>query len=392
MDSPVAGLAPGPQATVMPASPIVAAVPTPASLTEMTVEQAFPGLSFRRMVALTYPDDGTHRLFLVLQPGVIMVFPNDQDVTSATTFLDISARVSDRGEEEGLLGLAFDPDYRSNGYLYVYYSAAEPRRSVVSRFSVSADDPDAADLESQRIFLEVLQPFSNHNGGQLVFGPDGYLYVGLGDGGSAGDPSENGQNRSTLLASILRIDVSTIDSEGAYAIPRDNPFVGEEGALREEIWAYGLRNPWRFAFDRLTGDLWTADVGQDRYEEVDIIHPGLNYGWNRMEGSHCFPRPDRPCDQTGLELPVAEYGHDEGCSVTGGYVYRGDRMPSLYGAYVYGDYCSGKIWALRYDGSQVSEHMEIVDSRLRIPSFGEDQSGELYILSFNGEIYRLAER
>ena len=357
----------------------------------MDVERAFPALSFSRMTSLTYADDGSDRLFVTLQPGRIMVFPNDQGVKEAAVFLDIRARVSDRGNEEGLLGLAFDPDYATNGYFYVYYSAAGPRRSVLSRFSASADDPMAADSDSERIVLEVPQPFSNHNGGQIVFGPDGYLYIGLGDGGRADDPFGNGQNRSTLLGTILRIDVSGIDADGTYAIPTDNPFVGEGGGAREEIWAYGLRNPWRFSIDPETGDLWAADVGQDRYEEIDIIRPGLNYGWNVMEGAHCF-QPSRSCDRDGLEMPVVEYGHDSGCSVTGGYVYRGSRLPSLDGAYVYGDFCSGRIWALRHDGVSMTEHLELVDSRLRISSFGVDQSAELYILAFDEKIYRLVPR
>ena len=369
----------------LPATPFAPIEPTtPAPLTELAVEPAFPALSLSRMVGMTYPPDGSDRLYVVLQPGRIVFFPNDREVDSAELFLDIRDRVNDRGEEEGLLGLAFDPQYADNGHLYVYYSASSPRRSVVSRFSASADGQ--ADPGSERVLLEVAQPFSNHNGGQFAFGPDGYLYIALGDGGSRGDPQGNGQDLGTLLGSILRIDVSTVDSTGAYAVPADNPFVGHSGA-RPEIWAYGLRNPWRFSFDRATGDLWTADVGQNRFEEVDIIRPGLNYGWNIMEGEECFARSD--CDRTGLEIPVAEYGREDGCSVTGGYVYRGSSLPSLYGAYVYGDYCSGRIWALRHDGDEVTEHMQIVDSGLRIPSFAEDAAGELYVLSFDGTIYRL---
>ena len=343
------------------------------------------------MVALAYPDDGTDRLFLVLQSGRIMVFRDDQTVSSADTFLDIRQRVNDRGNEEGLLGLAFDPQYARDGYFYVYYSASSPRRSVISRFSVSPTDPDLADPASERIILEVPEPYTNHNAGQIVFGPDGYLYIGLGDGGSRNDPHGNGQDRSTLLGSILRIDVSALDDTGAYAVPAGNPFVGAGDEAREEIWAYGLRNPWRFTFDRLTGDLWAGDVGQNRYEEIDIIKPGVNYGWNVTEGDECF-RPLEGCDRTGLEPPIAVYGRNGGCSVTGGYVYRGARLPSLYGAYVYGDFCSGKIWALRYDGGTVTEHMELVDSDLSISSFGEDRDGGLYILSFDEKIYRFASR
>ena len=371
--------------TLLPPS----APPAPFPLEEMDVERVFSSLSFARMTYLTHAGDGSGRLFLVLQPGRIMVFPNDPGAAGAATFLDIRDRVSDRGNEEGLLGLAFDPGHSENGYLYVYYSAAEPRRSVISRFSVAADG-DAADPASERVLLEILQPFSNHNGGQIAFGPDGYLYVGVGDGGKAGDPFDSGQDRSTLLGSILRIDVASVGEDGSYGIPQDNPFAADLEGARPEIWAYGLRNPWRFSFDPETGELWAADVGQNRYEEIDLILPGRNYGWNVMEGSSCFS-PPRGCNAEGLEPPIAEYGRGDGCSVTGGYVYRGSRLPSLYGAYVYGDFCSGKIWALRYDGSAVTEHLELVDSELRISSFGVGQSGELYILSFDEKIYRLVE-
>ena len=364
--------------------------PVPAPLEPMRVTQAFPNISYPRMVHLTYADDDTNRLFLVLQPGQIIVFPNKEETTSSTIFLDIRERVSDAGNEEGLLGLAFDPEYRTNGFFYVYYSASSPRRSILSRFSMSRDDPNRANPASELILLEVSQPFPNHNGGNLVFGPEGYLYVGLGDGGFRGDPRDNGQNRRTLLGSILRIDVSATRLGQPYTIPPDNPFVGLGNGVREEIWAYGLRNPWRFTFDRATGQLWAGDVGQNDYEEVDIIRPGLNYGWDIMEGLHCYPPSIEACDQQGLEPPIIEYSQAEGgCSITGGYVYRGSRLPSLYGAYIYGDFCSGKVWALRYNGAQVTEHAELVDSRLQISAFGEGQDGEVYILSFDRKIYRL---
>ena len=232
----------------------------------------------------------------------------------------------------------------------------------------------------------MAQPYSNHNGGQIRFGPDRFLYIGLGDGGSRGDPSRNGQNLSTLLGSILRIDVSTLNSDGRYSIPADNPFVNDPNA-RGEIWAYGLRNPWRFSFDIVTGHLWVGDVGQNAYEEIDLIRRGGNYGWNVMEGLHCYARADGTCDQSDLVVPVAEYGRGDGCSVTGGYVYRGSRLPQLSGAYVYGDFCSGKIWALRHDGSQVTEAMQIADTSLRISAFAQAPSGEIFILSFDEKIY-----
>lgn len=358
----------------------------PEPLRAMRVEVAFPQLSFERMVYLTPADDGTNRLFLVLQPGVILIFPNQRDTGSASVFLDIQERVNDLGNEEGLLGLAFDPNYETNGFFYVYYTASPPRRSVLSRFSASSASADRADPASELILLEVPQPFANHNGGALAFGPDGYLYLGLGDGGSAGDRHGHGQNLSTLLGSLLRLDVRASSIGEKYRIPSDNPFVGRSDA-RGEIWAYGFRNPWRFSFDRSTGLLWAGDVGQNSFEEVDSVKRGGNYGWNVMEGFHCFPTTRSGCDTSGLELPVTEYTHADGCSVTGGPVYRGSRLPSLYGAYVYADFCSGKIWGLRYQGGRVIEHLELVDTPLAISSFGEDAQGEMYILSFDGRIY-----
>ena len=395
------GESPGPDASPIPSpeaevrvAPSPSPPPAPAPLSELDIEEAFPNLSFPEMVYMTYADDDSNRLFVVLKPGVIMVFPNERHVSSAAWFLDIRGRVRGTGSEEGLLGLAFGPDYRVNGNFYVYYSASNPRRSVVSRFSVSATNPNLADDTSEQIILEVRQPFPNHNGGQILFGPDGYLYIGLGDGGSGGDPDRNGQNLSTFLGTILRLDVTGAPPDGAYAVPADNPFVGRGGGTREEIWAYGLRNPWRFSFDRGTSVLWTADVGQNRFEEIDIIEPGLNYGWNIMEGFHCFFRPGRSgCEQEGLTLPIFEYDHSEGCSVTGGYVYRASRISALQGVYVYGDFCSGKIWGLHYDGASVTAHTEIADTRIYISSFAEDQAGEIYILNFDasgGKIYRFA--
>ena len=356
------------------------------------VERTFPNLDFERITNLVQPDDGQDLIFVTEQPGRIRVFPDDPQVTKAEVFLDIRGRVSERNNEEGLLGLAFDPGYSANGYFYVYYSAASPRRSVVSRFSVNGSDPNVADPGSETVILEIPQPYGNHNGGQLAFGPDGYLYIGLGDGGSGGDPRGNGQNIGTVLGAILRIDVARVSADSGYDIPPDNPFVGIDGA-REEIWAYGLRNPWRFSFDMGTGDgetgfLWAGDVGQDRWEEIDLVEKGLNYGWNVMEGRHCFS-PATDCDTTGLEMPVAEYARAEGCSITGGYVYRGGDIPWLVGTYVYGDFCSGRIWGLRYDAGSVTEQALLLSSGLSITSFGQDLEGTLYVLSRNEGIYRV---
>jgi glucose/arabinose dehydrogenase len=361
--------------------------PTPSG--DIQVERVFPALSFQEMTNLVQPESTTNLIFITEQEGIIYAFSID-DPQQADIFLDITDRVNRGGNEEGLLGLAFDPDYQENGHLYVYYSAADPRRSVLSRFGLGQEDMNVADPESEVIIMEIEQPYSNHNGGQLAFGPDGYLYIGLGDGGSAGDPEGSGQNLGTLLGSILRIDVSELSGPGDYEIPSDNPFVDTEGA-RGEIWAFGLRNPWRFSFDSQSGLLWVADVGQGSWEEIDIITKGANYGWNIMEGLHCYS-PASGCDESGLTLPIAEYDHSQGrCSVTGGYVYRGDQIPSLQGYYIYGDYCSGDIWALAYNGNAVTENMLLAESGLSITSFGEDLAGNMYILDRAGGIYTLVQ-
>ncbi len=361
--------------------------PTPPA-GDIQVGRVFPALSFQEMTNLVQPDGTTDLIFVTEQRGVIYAFSANSS-QQAGIFLDITDRVNRGGDEEGLLGLAFDPAYQQNGYFYVYYSAANPRRSVVSRFNLDQQNADMADPQSEVIIMEVAQPYANHNGGQLVFGPDGYLYIGLGDGGSAGDPHGNGQNLGTLLGKILRIDVSGLSAPGDYTIPVDNPFVGTGGA-RAEIWAFGLRNPWRFSFDSQTGLLWAGDVGQGSWEEIDIIVKGANYGWNIMEGLHCY-LPSTGCNQSGLTLPIFEYDHSQGCSITGGYVYRGDQTPSLQGSYIYGDYCSGKIWALTYDGGAVTENILLVDSGLSITSFSEDPAGNLYILDRQGGIYTLVQ-
>ena len=339
---------------------------------------------FREPTNLVQAQDG--RLLATEQDGRIWAFdPSGSEVPAAAEFLDITDRVSSRRSEEGLLGLALDPS--DEQFLYVYYSAADPRRSVVSRFTLTADR-SRVDPGSELVILEVGQPYANHNGGQIAFGPDGYLYIGLGDGGSAGDPLGSGQDTSSLLGSILRIDVSQATTAQPYAIPPDNPFAS--GGGRGEIWAYGLRNPWRFSFDRSTGEIWTGDVGQNRWEEIDLIQRGGNYGWNRLEGNHCFSARD--CDPTGTVPPVWEYSLDgQPCSVIGGYVYRGSTIPWLRGVYVYGDFCTGEVFGLRYTDGQVIEHQRLADTRLRIMSFGEDDSGELYLLSQKSGIYRLAD-
>ena len=354
-------------------------------LPTISLRPAFPNLRFRRLTNLLQPDDGADRIFVTEQSGRILVFPNDPEVESAGEFLDIRDIVRDEANEEGLLGLAFPPDFPATDHFFVHYSASSPRRSVISRFSVSGSDPDMADASSEVVVLEVEQPYGNHNGGQIEFGPDGFLYVALGDGGSSGDPMGSGQDTGTLLGAILRLDVSGASADAGYAIPPDNPFLGIPGA-RGEIWAYGLRNPWRFSFDQATGRLWAADVGQNAYEEINVVKRGGNYGWKIMEGLHCFS-PRQGCDTSGLELPVAEYGRSEGCSVTGGHVYDGGDIPGLQGAYVYGDFCTGRIWGIRFDGVAASEPQLIVDSDLSITSFGRGVDGSMYVLGRDDGVY-----
>ena len=362
----------------------VAAQSADSSLPAVELVRVFPALTFERPVFITHAGDDSEFLYVVEQEGVIhRIDPASPERTDV--FLDIRSSVTRGGNEEGLLGLAFSPMFAENGRFYVYYSATKPRRSVLSRFETRPDG--LADTESEEVVLEVGQPFPNHNGGMITFGPDGMLYVGLGDGGSAGDPHRNGQNPGTLLGTILRIDTEQPGEGVPYAIPDDNPFVGQSGA-RGEVWAYGLRNPWRFSFDEATGDLWVGDVGQNAREEVDIVRPGANYGWNVMEGSTCFRA--RSCNDDGLQAPVAEYGHDLGCSITGGYVYRGKRVPALEGVYLYADFCSGRIWGLRYDGSAVTAQWELVHAPFQVSSFGEDADGEVYVLGFDGGIYTFA--
>ncbi len=357
------------------------------------IERAFANLEFNRPLVLTHAGDGTNRVFVASQLGKIFVFANDQDVEEAAVYLDIKDRVtySDNENEEGFLGLAFHPRYQDNGELYVYYTTRKtPHTSVISRFRVSKDDPNRADPASEEEILRIGQPYWNHNGGTMVFGPDGYLYIGLGDGGKRDDPHGNGQNLGTLLGSILRIDVDHRDAGKAYAIPKDNPFVGRPGA-RGEIWAYGVRNIWRMAFDRETGKLWAADVGQDIWEEIDLIVRGGNYGWNLREATHKFgpkgavPRPD-------LIEPIFEYHPDAGKSITGGQVYRGQRVPELAGAYLYADYITGQVYALRYDeqAKRVTANQPIAGNIMPVFSFGEDEPGEAYFMTTQGWIFRFA--
>jgi glucose/arabinose dehydrogenase len=336
-------------------------------------------------VGIANAGDGSGRLFILEKGGRIRIVQDG--VVLPDPFLDITDRVGASSSEQGLLGLAFHPNYGENGLFFVNYTDGQGD-TVVSRFSARAD-ASRADPASEVVLLSVDQPAANHNGGHLAFGPDGYLYVGLGDGGGAGDRYGNGQNGQTLLGALLRLDV---DRGQPYTVPADNPFTGNP-QVRDEIWALGLRNPWRFSFDRLTGNMYIADVGQNLYEEVNYQaagNPGgQNYGWPIMEGLHCFPA-DRSCGQGGLTLPVHEYDHSQGCSVTGGHVYRGQEFPFLNGIYLFGDYCSGTIWGLaRGDGGgwQVAP---LAQANVRLASFGEDEVGELYLVDIaSGELFRI---
>lgn len=357
------------------------------SRSTVKVVSAFPNIQFKRPVDLQTPMDGSNRLFVLEQQGKIFVFDNSPSVSEKLLFLDITDRVNDRGNEEGLLGLAFHPDFSSNNYFFLDYTADNPRRTIIARYQVDPNMPSRALKESEQVILEVPQPYSNHNGGQISFGPDGYLYIALGDGGSGGDPHNNGQNPRTLLGSILRIDIDQTSGNKLYGIPADNPFYGNTEGFKEEIYAYGLRNPWRFSFDLETNRFWTGDVGQNKYEEIDIIIKGGNYGWNIFEGFHLY---GNPADTAGKSLidPVWEYSHDVGQSVTGGFVYRGISVPELTGLYIYADYVSGRIWGLKYDGINDIQNELLLESDLNISSFGTDQDNELYLCAFDGYIYR----
>ena len=337
----------------------------------------------REVVDINHAGDGSGRLFFVEQEGIVIIHANGQD--QAQPFLDITDRVL-FGGERGLLSIAFAPDYKQSGFFYLWYTQAGGD-TVLSRFKVS-NDPDQADASSEQVLLLVQQPYSNHNGGRLRFGPDGMLYLGLGDGGSANDPDGNGQNGATLLGKLIRIDVEP--QHGTYAVPGDNPFLDDDN-VRNEIWATGLRNPWRISFDRMTGDLFIADVGQSRREEINVQAAastgGENYGWSVMEGSLCMTGG---CDQEGLTLPVFEYDHNDGCSVTGGEVYRGMAYPGLAGTYLFGDFCEGTIWGMKQNGGQW-EATQLLSTLYQIQTFGEGDDGSIYMATANGGVFLLSD-
>jgi len=359
---------------------------------KIRIVQAFQAFQFQSPVAMVTPGDKSSRLFVVEQGGRIISFDNSDDTSTSRVFLDISSRIANGGEL-GLLGLAFHPSFSSNGKFYINYTESRPEdaskyRSVISVFTLTTPFAETASNANEERLLVIDQPFSNHNGGDLAFGKDGYLYIAMGDGGSGGDPLGHAQNKGSLLGKILRIDVDSKTDTLTYGIPRSNPFWRNKSGYREEIFAYGLRNPFRMSFDRVTGNLWVGDVGQGAREEINIVTAGGNYGWNLREGSLCYP-PGSSCKGSNFIRPITEYGRDEGRSVIGGYVYRGKSIPRLAGTYLYADFISGKIFGLVYDGNR-AETETLLDTGLLISSFGQDNKKELYLLSYQeGKIYRI---
>jgi len=356
------------------------------------LETPFPNLDFNTLTALETPPDGSNRLFAVELFGTVHVFENDSAVEEAEVFINIADRVTSGGGERGMFSIAFHPNFVENGFFYLSYTTPDPTRSIVARYQVSADNPNRGDRDSELILLDMPQPDPRHNGGQIAFGADGYLYVALGDGGLPNDTAMDAQNRTNLLGSLLRIDVDNPAGGLNYGIPADNPYVGNGEGFREEIYAYGFRNPWRFSIDDFEGvqTIWVGDVGAARLEEIDIALPGANYGWSVVEGSLCL-QPPQGCNAEGFEPPVWEYGHNAagGGSVTGGFVYRGSAMPELFGAYLYADFITGNLWALRYDGVNPTENVLLLDApNFKITSFGRDADGEPYLVTVNGEIWK----
>ncbi|MEP0545629.1 MAG: PQQ-dependent sugar dehydrogenase [Rhodothermales bacterium] len=350
-------------------------------------EEVFENVTFNFPLGIRFPDDGTNKVYIAEWGGRVKVVDNDPDVASASVFLDISERIASPG---GLLAIEFHPDYAENGYFFARYTLEAPERIVLSRFSRSAEDPFVADVDSEVILLEIETPGNvhNHHGGDIAFGLDGYLYVPLGDGGVLYDAVGNAQDRTKLLGKVLRLDVDNPSNGLNYGIPPDNPFVGNEKGWREEVFAYGLRNPWRLTIDRLTGEVWVGNVGEVTWEEVELIEAGQNYGWPIMEGPVCAPFNRRPCDETGLTPPVWAYSHEQGVSITGGYVYRGEAIPALRGQYVFADFASFKVWHVSRSNRSGAELL--LPDQFNVTTFGEDLDGELYFNYFlNGRIFKI---
>jgi glucose/arabinose dehydrogenase len=348
------------------------------------LETIAPKGTYDRPLGLEKRFNQPDKLYVLEQAGRIRLLDLKQPQKNPSVVLDITDRVEDDGNEQGLLGLAFHPSNPAEAY--VNYTTVT--HTVISRFTADPSAPDRLDPSSEKVILTFKQPYANHNGGQLAFGPDGMLYIATGDGGGSGDPDGNGQNKETLLGKILRIDISREDGQRAYAIPADNPFAGGGGA--PEIFAYGLRNPWRFSFDSATGQLWAADVGQNEWEEINLIDKGGNYGWNFREGEACY-QPAKGCPSDGLTAPVFVYGHDIGVSVTGGYVYRGQLVPGLIGWYLYADYATGTVWGLRLKDGGGVEHETLLQTGKQVTSFGVDVTGELYMVAQDGGIFRIVK-
>ncbi|HEY3107718.1 MAG TPA: PQQ-dependent sugar dehydrogenase, partial [Chloroflexota bacterium] len=362
-------------------TPVRAAVDWP----QPALVRAFAGVS--QPTTVTHAGDGSGRIFVTERTGKIRIVRNG--VVATTPFLDLTSKITSGGQEQGLLGLAFPPGYASKRHFYVYYTRSSDGAIVIARYRLTSTD--LADAASEQVVITIPHPaFQNHNGGQIAFGPgDGYLYAGPGDGGSGGDPNDNAQNTTRLLGKLLRLDVEA--GSATYVVPPTNPTLGGQ---RSEIWAYGLRNPWRFSFDRQTHDLYIADVGQGSWEEIDFQSAssggGENYGWRLLEGAHCF-NPSTNCPTAGLTMPVAEYSHASGCSVSGGYVYRGPLYPRMRGVYFYGDYCSGQLWGLSRDGA-AWQSQQLLGTAKNISTFGEDEAGNLYLADFgSGTVYQLTD-
>lgn len=356
------------------------------------VVQTFPNLSFQFITEFLSSPDASNRIFVTTQNGKIFVFPNSQSAASAKTFMNIQPRVNFAGEM-GLIGMAFHPDFQNNGYFYIAYNTIKPVSTIISRIKVSSANPDSADIGSELILLDIPAATQVHKGGKLLFGSDGYLYIGIGDGGPQGDPNNNAQNLTKLYGKILRIDVNNTSGGRNYSIPNTNPFYQNVNGYREEIFSYGMRNPWKFSQDAVTNKIWCGDVGNNIAEEIDIIENGINYGWRVMEGFECF-FPSVNCDTTGLRKPVFQYLHSKGeaSSIIGGFVYRGSKLPALYGKYIFSDFVSGEIWNLNYDGINTATRTLLYNTNLTISNIGADKNNELYFCHYtSGRIYQLQD-